>query len=250
MSSQRIFATYRIETPHPLERAAEAMAGEQSTGTFVRVPGETEELRRRFGARVERITELEAVDQPSLPGSRPPRGTSGPIRYRRAEVVLSFPLENMGPSLPNLLATVAGNLYELREFSGPEADRPRPAARLRRGLPRPAVRRRGDAPARRRRGPADHRHDHQAERRPDARGDRGAGGDLDRGGARLHQGRRTDGQPAPLAPRAAGRGGDARGQRLRRPDRQEADGRLQHHRRDRRDAPASRRGARRPAAPA
>jgi ribulose-bisphosphate carboxylase large chain len=32
--------------------------------------------------------------------------------------VLSFPLENLGPSLPNLLATVAGNLYELREFSG------------------------------------------------------------------------------------------------------------------------------------
>ncbi|MEA2631825.1 MAG: 3-oxoisoapionate-4-phosphate transcarboxylase/hydrolase [Chloroflexota bacterium] len=118
MSSQRIFATYRIETPHPPERAAEVMAGEQSTGTFVRVPGETEALRARFGARVERIGELEAVEQPSLPGSVPPRGTSGPIRYRRAEVVLSFPLENMGPSLPNLLATVAGNLYELREFSG------------------------------------------------------------------------------------------------------------------------------------
>ena len=33
-------------------------------------------------------------------------------------MVLSFPLENMGPSLPNLLATVAGNLFELREFSG------------------------------------------------------------------------------------------------------------------------------------
>jgi ribulose-bisphosphate carboxylase large chain len=118
MSSQRIFATYRIETPHPPERAAEVMAGEQSTGTFVRVPGETEELRERFGARVERIDELEAVEQPSLPGSGPSRGAGGPVRYRRAEVVLSFPLENMGPSLPNLLATVAGNLYELREFSG------------------------------------------------------------------------------------------------------------------------------------
>ena len=118
MSSQRILATYRIETPHSPERAAEVMAGEQSTGTFVRVPGETEELRRRFGARVERISELEATDQPSLPGSRPPRGLNDPIRYRRAEVVLSFPLENIGPSLPNLLTTVAGNLYELREFSG------------------------------------------------------------------------------------------------------------------------------------
>ena len=115
MSPQRVVATYRIETPHSPERAAEVMAGEQSTGTFVRVPGETEELRERFGARVERLTELETVEQPSLPGSRPPRGT---VRYRRAEVVLSFPMENMGPSLPNLLATVAGNLFELREFSG------------------------------------------------------------------------------------------------------------------------------------
>src|SRR3954462_5131327 len=103
MFSQRIFATYRIETPLPPERAAEVMAGEQSTGTFIRVPGETDELRERFGARVERVTELEAVDQPSLPGSRPPRNRDdGATRYRRAEVVLSFPLENMGPSLPNL----------------------------------------------------------------------------------------------------------------------------------------------------
>src|SRR3954447_25384083 len=118
MASDRIFATYRIETSHPPERAAEVMAGEQSTGTFVRVPGETEELRERFGARVERINELEAVEQPSLPGPGPSRATGGPVRYRRAEVVLSFPLENMGPSLPNLLATVAGNLYELRTLSG------------------------------------------------------------------------------------------------------------------------------------
>jgi ribulose-bisphosphate carboxylase large chain len=118
MASQRIFATYRIETSYSPERAAEVMAGEQSTGTFVRVPGETAGLRERFGARVERIDERESADQPSLPGSRPPRGQDGPIRYHRAEVVLSFPLENMGPSLPNLLASVAGNLYELREFSG------------------------------------------------------------------------------------------------------------------------------------
>jgi ribulose-bisphosphate carboxylase large chain len=94
------------------------MAGEQSTGTFVRVPGETDELRERFGARVEHVTEVEAAGAPSLPGSRPPRGMSSAGRFRRAEVVLSFPLENVGPSLPNLLATVAGNLFELRELSG------------------------------------------------------------------------------------------------------------------------------------
>jgi ribulose-bisphosphate carboxylase large chain len=37
---------------------------------------------------------------------------------RTAEVTLSWPIENMGPSLPNLLATVAGNLFELKPFSG------------------------------------------------------------------------------------------------------------------------------------
>ncbi|MBV9124125.1 MAG: ribulose-bisphosphate carboxylase large subunit family protein [Planctomycetes bacterium] len=115
-ASDRILATYWIETPLPLEQAAQALVGEQSTGTFVRVPGETEELRERFGARLERLKPLEEVDRPSLPGARAPSG--GAPRYRRAELVLSFPLENVGTNLPTLLATVAGNLFELREFSG------------------------------------------------------------------------------------------------------------------------------------
>ncbi len=116
MTADRIIATYRIETAHPLERAAEIMAGEQSCGTFIRVPGETDELRANHGARVERITELESVTTPSLPYSKPPKNHDG--TFKRAEVVLSFPLVNMGASLPNLLATVCGNLYELQEFSG------------------------------------------------------------------------------------------------------------------------------------
>lgn len=116
MTADRIIARYRIETAHPLEFAAEVMAGEQSCGTFVRVPGETDELREHHAARVERITELETVNEPSLPFSKPPKNHDG--KFKRAEVVLSFPLANMGASLPNLLATVCGNLYELREFSG------------------------------------------------------------------------------------------------------------------------------------
>ncbi len=47
MTSQPIIAKYLIETPLPLEQAAEMMAGEQSSGTFLPVPGETEELKRR-----------------------------------------------------------------------------------------------------------------------------------------------------------------------------------------------------------
>ena len=115
--SDRIFATYRIETAFALEDAAATMAGEQSTGTFVRLPGETESLRAAHAAAVERITELAPADGPSLPGAGEPPGQGAPI-YRRAEVVLSWPLANMGASLPNLVATVAGNLFELRQFSG------------------------------------------------------------------------------------------------------------------------------------
>src|ERR1051326_8914645 len=80
----RIVATYWVETPFPVERAVEVIAGEQSSGTFVSVPGETPELKQRYGARVENITLLDTVDAPSLPGSRPPRQKERP-RYQRAE---------------------------------------------------------------------------------------------------------------------------------------------------------------------
>jgi ribulose-bisphosphate carboxylase large chain len=117
MNTERIIATYLIETAHPLEKAAAVMAGEQSAGTFVKVPGETPELLERHGARVESIRETGAADTPSLPGARLPKDTQS-LRYRRAEVVLSFPFENIGTNLPVLMTTVAGNLYELGEFSG------------------------------------------------------------------------------------------------------------------------------------
>ncbi len=116
MTELRLYATYWIETAFPLQQAAETMAGEQSTGTFVRVPGETAELREAHAARVEEIVELGEVAAPSLPGSGLPK--SGETPRRVALVTLSWPMSNFGPSLPNLLATVAGNLSELKAFSG------------------------------------------------------------------------------------------------------------------------------------
>lgn len=110
---ERIQATYFIETPLPVEKAAAVLAGEQSSGTFVAVPGETEELKQRFAARVERITPLERVSEPSLPG-----GGSSPGKFTRAEVVVSWSLENMGYNLPTLISTIQGNLYELQQFTG------------------------------------------------------------------------------------------------------------------------------------
>src|SRR5579884_4184943 len=115
--NDRILATYWIETPHSVEHAAEVIAGEQSCGTFVRVPGETSELRARHRAQVERLEILGLRDAPSLPGSRGPT-RSGPLEYKTAKVVISFPLENVGTNLPTVLSTVAGNLFELSEMSG------------------------------------------------------------------------------------------------------------------------------------
>jgi ribulose-bisphosphate carboxylase large chain len=117
MSASRIEADYLLETPADPRRAAELMAGEQSSGTFVAIPGETAELKERVAAQVVRLEILdEAATAPSLPSA----GVNVDLgaRIRRAHVTLSWPLDTLGPSLPNLLATVAGNLFELKPVTG------------------------------------------------------------------------------------------------------------------------------------
>lgn len=112
---ERLEADYLIETAIDPRLAAEIMAGEQSSGTFVPVPGETPELKARSAARVER---LELLEEQILAPSLPSTIAVDPARLKRARVTLSWPMENLGASLPNLLATVAGNLFELRQFTG------------------------------------------------------------------------------------------------------------------------------------
>lgn len=110
-----ITARYWIETARPLDHAAALLAGEQSSGTFVRLPGETDDLLARHGAEVMDIRQTGETATPSLPGaaSAPDGGT-----YRQAEVTIAFPFENIGPSLVNLHTMLAGNLFELHPFSG------------------------------------------------------------------------------------------------------------------------------------
>ncbi|MGW3345697.1 RuBisCO large subunit C-terminal-like domain-containing protein [Nonomuraea rubra] len=105
-------ATYQVVTRLPLEQAVSAIAGEQSTGTFVSVAGETDELRARHSAVVLDMTEIPAPITEALPGSR------GDQPLHAALVRIGFPLDNTGPSLTNLFPVVAGNLYELRELAG------------------------------------------------------------------------------------------------------------------------------------
>jgi len=113
VSVDRIEADYLVETAYDPRRAVEVMAGEQSSGTFVPVPGETPELKARSAARLEALELIGQVETPSLPGSG--KGTG---ERQTARATLSWPLDNIGPSLPNLMATVAGNLFELKQFSG------------------------------------------------------------------------------------------------------------------------------------
>ena len=111
-AGSRFEADYLIETPVAPEQAAAAMAGEQSSGTFVSVPGDTPELQERSAARVEHLGVIGTTNNPALPGRH-----SGDTYYR-AKVTLSWPLANIGPDLLNLMATVSGNLFELAQFSG------------------------------------------------------------------------------------------------------------------------------------
>jgi ribulose-bisphosphate carboxylase large chain len=110
---ERITATYYIETPFDPEQAAQVLAGEQSSGTFVAVPGETAELKERFAARVESVELLETVTQPAIPGANSKEGS-----YHRAIVKVSWSIENFGYNLPVMVSTLQGNLYEITQFTG------------------------------------------------------------------------------------------------------------------------------------
>ena len=106
---RRVRCTYYIESAIAPAKAAAALAGEQSSGTFVALPGESDRLRHRHAAEIVSVRELGAR-QPSLPSrARPDRVTA-------AEVVVDFPMENVGTDIATLLSTVAGNLFELVEL--------------------------------------------------------------------------------------------------------------------------------------
>lgn len=111
-SDAAIRATYLLETALDVDAAVEVLAGEASTGTFVPVPGEDPALRERFGMRLERATPVEAEVRRPLAG---PAATGGTTRAALVTVALPFALT--GPDLVTVLASVAGNVTELREVT-------------------------------------------------------------------------------------------------------------------------------------
>jgi len=117
MNSEKIIAEYLIETPLPVAKVAEIMAGEQSCGTFTRVAGETDELRARAAATVLDIELLENASSPTVASAYLERKSQhGP--FQRAKIRIGFPLANVGTNLTALAATVGGNLFDIGEVSG------------------------------------------------------------------------------------------------------------------------------------
>lgn len=117
MTPDTFIAQYLVESPLEPDRVADIMAGEQSSGTFTRVQGETDDLRARTRAVVKDIEVLAQHDAPALPNAWLERKQqAGP--WRQFRVRIAFPIANVANNLPTLAATVAGNLYDLGEVTG------------------------------------------------------------------------------------------------------------------------------------
>jgi ribulose-bisphosphate carboxylase large chain len=106
-----ITLTYLIETAGNPEKLAAKIASDQSTGTFVPLPGETEELKNRVAARVVGLRHLPPVPTPSFPTSE-----AGP--FNRAEVDIAFPFDAIGTDLAALMTIAIGGVYSIKGFTG------------------------------------------------------------------------------------------------------------------------------------
>ncbi|WP_417242912.1 3-oxo-isoapionate-4-phosphate decarboxylase OiaX [Celeribacter sp.] len=112
MSASKINVTYRLETRGDIGALAAKIASDQSTGTFTELPNETADVRALCAARVVSITPLPDTGTPSLPE---PDG-HGP--YKRADVVISFPLDAVGTDIAALMTITVGGVYAVKGLSG------------------------------------------------------------------------------------------------------------------------------------
>jgi len=97
-----VIATYYAAVPRdwPINKIAMAVAVEQSTGTWIRVPGETPELRRRHIAKVISINEVPDFEY-EVPAD---------LKLRRYIVQIAYPYENFMNEISMLLTTIVGNI--------------------------------------------------------------------------------------------------------------------------------------------
>ncbi len=97
-----VICTYYVGLPPFMDarELAQFAAIEQSTGTWVPVPGETPEVRKRHVAKVIGIYEVPQYEY-SLPKD---------IDRREYIMQIAFPWENFGQQIPMLFSTVIGNV--------------------------------------------------------------------------------------------------------------------------------------------
>jgi ribulose 1,5-bisphosphate carboxylase large subunit-like protein len=105
--------TYRIETPGSVEAMATKIASDQSTGTFVALPGETEELKARVAARVVAIRPLPPTDRASFPDE-----AGGATVFNRADVDIDFPMDAVGTDLSALMTIAIGGVFSIKGMTG------------------------------------------------------------------------------------------------------------------------------------
>lgn len=99
-----IVASYILETSADRDviKLAEALAAEATTGTWIRVPTETEEVRKKYQAKVVGVYEIPIIDD-----------------KKRAFIVIAHPTINFNTpiSIPMILSGVAGNLFSTKPAS-------------------------------------------------------------------------------------------------------------------------------------
>ncbi|OLP53100.1 ribulose 1,5-bisphosphate carboxylase [Rhizobium rhizosphaerae] len=107
-----ITLTYRIETTGSVEALAEKIASDQSTGTFVPVPGETEALKARVAARVLSVRRL-----PDAAHASWPEAAEG-LPIHRGEAEIAFPLDAVGTDLAALMTIAIGGAFSIKGLTG------------------------------------------------------------------------------------------------------------------------------------
>lgn len=115
-ATDQIVLTYRIETPGSVEKLAAKIASDQSTGTFVDLPGETADLKARVAARVLAVRLLEPVAEPAF--GRSHADLAEARSFNRGEADIAFPLSAIGTDLAALMTIAIGGVFSIQGFSG------------------------------------------------------------------------------------------------------------------------------------
>jgi ribulose-bisphosphate carboxylase large chain len=98
-----VICIYKTVTKNPLDRVANAIAAEETTGTWTDVSTFTDDIFERLGGKVIKLQPFKKAKK----GSAVPKGGT---------ITIAYPIEDFSPDVggvPQLLSIVAGNLFGL-----------------------------------------------------------------------------------------------------------------------------------------